>query len=76
MSNDAEALGLPQAAGGGHAELVRAADQQVTCGGITAALRANIWKLRQLLGQDGTPQAQGCREQEYSKKSHKSAACF
>lgn len=59
MSDDAEALRLLQAAGGGGGELVRAADEQVTCGGVTAALRANICKLRQLRP-DGAPQ-QGCR---------------
>lgn len=60
MSDDAEALGLLQAAGGGDAELVRAANQQVTCGGVAAALGANIRELWELLRPDGGPQ--GCRE--------------
>ena len=62
MPNDAEALRLPHAAGGGGGELVGPADQQVTCGGVTAALRANICKLW-ILSPDGTPQ--GCREGDY-----------
>lgn len=55
MSDDAEALRLLQAAGGGDAQLVRTADQQVTCGGVAAAFGANIRKLWHLRP-DGTPQ--------------------
>lgn len=58
VSDDAEVLRLLEAAGGGGGEFVRPADQQVTCGGVTAALRANICKLR-LQSRDGAPQ--GCR---------------
>lgn len=60
MPDDAEALRLSQAAGGGDAQLVRPADQQVTCSGVAATLGANIRKLRQLRP-DGTPQ--GCGEE-------------
>lgn len=59
MSDNAEALRPLQATGGGGDEFVRAADQQVTCGGIAAAFRANIPKLRQQ-SPNGTPQ--GCRK--------------
>lgn len=61
MSDDAEPLRLLQAAGGGDGEFVRPADQQVACGGVAAALGANIRKLRQLCP-DGTPQ--GCKEED------------
>lgn len=61
MSDDAEALRLLQAAGGGGGELVRPADQQVTCGGVAAAFGANVRKLRDQRP-DRTP-AQGCGEE-------------
>lgn len=62
MPDDAEALRVLQAARGGHEELVRAADQQVTCGRVAAALRAHVRVVRQLLlllGPDGPPQGWG-----------------
>lgn len=71
VSHDAEALGLLQAAGGVHAKLVRAADQQVPGGGVATSLSAHVRELRQqllqlqlllLLGPHGTPES-GCREE-------------
>lgn len=61
MSDDAEVLRPLQAAGGGGAEFVRPADQQVTCGRVAAAVGANIWKLRQLCP-GRTPR--GCRKRD------------
>lgn len=46
MSDDAEALRPLQAAGGGGAQLVRPADQQVAGGGIAAPFGADIRELR------------------------------
>lgn len=62
MPDDAEGLRVLQAAGGGGAEFVRPADQQVTCGRVAAALGANICKLRHLWP-DGTPQRCGEEKQ-------------
>lgn len=76
MSNDAEALRPLQAAGGGGAEFVRAADQQVTCGGVAAAFGAHICKLWKLCP-DGT--TQGCEEEhDFSgqEKKTKTSPCF
>ncbi|KAG7218738.1 hypothetical protein INR49_019741 [Caranx melampygus] len=61
VSHDAEALPLREAAGGGGAQLVRAADEQVTCGGVTAALGANVRGLR-YLSPSRSPQR--CGEEE------------
>lgn len=49
VAHDAEALGLLQATGGIHAELVRAADQKVPCGWVATSLRAHVRELRQQL---------------------------
>lgn len=68
MPDDAEALRTLRAAGGGDGELVRAADQQVTCGRIAAALRAHIRELGQLLLRpDGA--AQRCGEERRGARS-------
>ncbi|PWA30226.1 hypothetical protein CCH79_00014909 [Gambusia affinis] len=64
VSDNAEALGLLEAAGGGGGESVRPADQQVTRGGVAAALRAHISKLW-LLCPDRTPQR--CREENHAR---------
>lgn len=55
MTDDAEALRLLQAAGGGGAKFVRPADQEVTCSRVAAALSADIRELWQQ-GPDRTPQ--------------------
>jgi len=55
VSDDAELLWLMQAASGGGGEFVRPSDQQVTCGGVAAALCAHISKLW-LLRPDRRPQ--------------------
>lgn len=65
VPDDAEVLRAPQAAGGGGDQPVRPADQQVTCGGVAAALRAHIGQLRQ---QRPHGAAQGCGE-EHSRDS-------
>ena len=58
MPDDAEALRLPEAAGGGGGELVRPADQKVTRGGVAAALGADAPEVRHLrVG--GAPQERG-----------------
>lgn len=66
VSHDAEALGLLQSAGGVHAELVRATDQQVPGGGVATSLSAHVRELRQqlllLLGPHGAPES-GCKEE-------------
>lgn len=62
VSDNAEALGLLEAASGGSGEFVRPADQQVTRGGVAAALRAHICKLW-LLSHDRTPHR--CREENH-----------
>lgn len=67
MSNDAEVLGPLQAAGGRGAEFVRAADQQVTCGGVAAAFRAHACKLWELCP-DGTQQ--GCGDKRHFSAKH------
>lgn len=66
MAHDAEALGLLQATGGIHAELVRAADQQVPSGWVATSLGAHVRELRQqlllLLEPHWAPES-GCREE-------------
>lgn len=66
VPDDAEALRAPQAAGGGGDQAVRPADQQVTCGGVAAALRAHICQLRQ---QRPHGAAQNCCREEHSRDS-------
>lgn len=60
MPDDAEALRPVEAAGGGGEQPVGPADQQVTCGGVAAALGADVRLLRQLRPDAA---AQGCREE-------------
>lgn len=65
MPDYAEALRAAQAAGGGGDQPVRPADQQVTCGGVAAALGAHICQLRQ---QRPNGAAQGWREERSRDK--------
>lgn len=60
MPDDAEVLRLAQAAGGGGHQPVRPADQQVTCGGVAAALGAHACQLRE---QRSGAAAHGWREE-------------